>query len=180
MHVTFCTQKYNFDKVTAILTLTFQALVSDIDYLWWRVMGGDGERGKAWLRARGHHLCLTDTIFSFFLVGGAGELAFYFVGTLENNSLFLGNKTNVRECLKIILRNKADHTKKTNFFAVAVSLPAHLYSPYPTHVMALLGNNYSFLVLLLEKNHGFFLLRSNVRKCMQNIFQPTYPSQNTG
>ena len=25
-------------------------------------MGGDGERGKAWLRARGHHLCLTDTI----------------------------------------------------------------------------------------------------------------------
>ena len=32
-------------------------------------MGGDGERGKAWLRARGHHLCLTDTIF-FFLGGG--------------------------------------------------------------------------------------------------------------
>ena len=41
--------------------------------------------------------------------GGAGELAFYFKGTLENNSLFLGNKTSVRECLKIILRNKADH-----------------------------------------------------------------------
>ena len=126
-------------------------------------MGGDWERGKAWLRARGHHLCLTDTIFFFFLFfffcgggGGAGELAFYFVGTLENNSLFLGNKTNVRECLKIILRNKADHKKKI-FFAVAVSLPAHLYSPYPTHFMALLGNNYSFLVLLLEKNHGFFL-----------------------
>ena len=32
----------------------------------------------------------------FFLGGGAGELAFYFEGTLENNSLFLGNKTNVR------------------------------------------------------------------------------------
>ena len=63
MHVTFCTQKYNFDKATAILTLTFQALVSGIDCLWWRVMGGDGERGKAWLRARGHHLCLTNTIF---------------------------------------------------------------------------------------------------------------------
>ena len=46
-------------------------------------MGGDGERGKAWLRARGHHLCLTDTIFFFFLVGGAGELAFYFKGTFE-------------------------------------------------------------------------------------------------
>ena len=78
-------------------------------------MGGDGERGKAWLRAQGHHLCLTDTNFwSFFGGGGrgAGELAFYFKGTLENNSLFLGNKTNVRECLKIILRNKADHKKK--------------------------------------------------------------------
>ena len=49
--------------------------------------------------------------FLFFWGGGAGELAFYFVGTLENNSLFLGNKTNVRECLKIILRNKADHKK---------------------------------------------------------------------
>ena len=109
---------------------------------------------------------------------GAGELAFYFKGTLENNSLFLGNKTNVRECLKIILRNKADHKKKSFFFAV--SLPAHLYSPYPTFFTVLLGNNYSFLVLLLEKNHGFLLLLSNVRKCMQNIFQPTYPSQNTG
>ena len=144
-------------------------------------MGGDGERGKAWLRARGHHLCLTDTnfffYFFFFFGGGAGELALYFKGTLENNSLFLGNKTNVRECLKTILRNKADHKKI--FFVV--SLPAHLYSPYPTHFMALLGNNYSFLVLLLEKKITvFFLLRSNVRKCVQNIFQPTYPSQNTG
>ena len=155
MHVTFCTQKYNFDKITAILTLTFQALVSSIDCLWWRVIGGDGERGKAWLRARGHHLCLIDTIFFFFWGGGgggAGELAFYFKGTLENNSLFLGNKTNVRECLKIILRNKAD--QKKIFFAV--SLPAHLYSPYPTHFMVLLGNNYSFLVLLLEKKITVF------------------------
>ena len=31
-----------------------------------RVMGEDGARGKDWLRAHGHHLCLTDTIFSFF------------------------------------------------------------------------------------------------------------------
>ena len=101
-------------------------------------------------------ICVLQTQFSFFFWGGggAGELAFYFVGTLENNSLFLGNKTNVRECLKIILRNKADHIKKI-FFAVAVSLPAHLYSPYPTHFMALLGNNYSFLVLLLEKKITF-------------------------
>ena len=73
MHVTFLHTKNNFDKITAILTLTFQALVSSINCLWWRVMGGDGERGKAWLRARGHHLCLTDTIF-FFFGGGGREL----------------------------------------------------------------------------------------------------------
>ena len=90
-------------------------------------MGGDGERGKALLRARGHHMCLTDTIFFFFFGGGgrgggkgAGELAFYFKGTLENNSLFLGNKTNVRECLKIILRNKAD---QKNLFCCIPSCP---------------------------------------------------------
>ena len=53
-------------------------------------------------------------------------MAIYFKGTLENNSLCLGNKTNVRECLKIILRIKADH-KKSLF---AVSLPTHLY-PLP-------------------------------------------------
>ena len=72
-------------------------------------------------------------------------MAIYFKGTLENNSLFLGNKTNVRECTKIILRNKADHKKSL----LAVSLPTHIYSPYPTHFTALLENNYSFLVLLL-------------------------------
>ena len=74
-------------------------------------------------------------------------MAIYFKGTLENNSLFLGNKINFRECLKIILRNKANHKKKKSLFAV--SLPTHLYSPYPTHFMALLGNNYSFWALLL-------------------------------
>ena len=59
--------------------------------------------------------------FLFFGGGeGAGELAFYFKGTLENNSLFLGNKTNVRECLKIILRNKAD---KKNLFCCIPSCP---------------------------------------------------------
>ena len=38
-------------------------------------MGEDGARGKDWLWARGHHLCLTDTFFlvldfivSFFVV----------------------------------------------------------------------------------------------------------------
>ena len=107
---------------------------------------------------------------SFFWGGGAGELAFYFKGTLENNSLFLGNKTNVRECLKIILRNKADHKKKSFF---AVSLPAHLYSPYPTHFMALLGNNYSFLVLLLEKKSRFFP-STQQRKKMHAKYFPAY------
>ena len=50
-------------------------------------------------------------VFFFFWGGGGagGNMAIYFEGTLENNSLFLGNKTNVRESLKIILRNKADH-----------------------------------------------------------------------
>ena len=49
-------------------------------------MGGDGERGKAWLRARGHHLCLTDTIFFlfFFLRGGGG-------GSRRTGLLLLGN-----------------------------------------------------------------------------------------
>ena len=103
--------------------------------------------------------------------GGQENMAIYFKGTLENNSLFLGNKTNVRECLKIILRNKADH-KKSLF---AVSLPTHLYSPYPIHFMALIGNNYSFLVLLLLKKSRFFLLRSNVRKCMQKYFPAFLP-----
>ena len=138
-------------------------------------MGGDGERGKAWLRARGHHLCPTDTNFCFLFFfffwggGGAGELAFYFKGTLENNSLFLGNKTNVRECLKIILTNKADHKKI--FFVV--SLPAHLYSPYPTHFMALLSNNYSFLVLLLEKKTRIFPFTQQ-RKKMRAKYFPAY------
>ena len=118
-------------------------------------------------------ICVLQTQFSFFFFGGggggAGELAFYFKGTLENNSLFLGNKTNVRECLKIILRNKADHKKI--FFAI--SLPAHRYSPYPTHFMALLGNNYSFLVLLLEKKSRFFPFTQQRKKKHAKYF-PAY------
>ena len=31
-------------------------------------MGEDGARGKDWLRARGHNLCLTDTIFNLFII----------------------------------------------------------------------------------------------------------------
>ena len=59
----------------------------------------------------------------------------------------------------------------------AVSLPTHLYSPYPTHFMALLGNYYSFFVLLLSKISRFFLLRSNVRQCMQKYFPAYLPIQ---
>ena len=80
-------------------------------------MGGDGTKGKDWLRARGHHLCFTVTIFW----GEQENMAIYFKGTLENNSLFLRNKTNVRECLKIIVRNKADHEK---FFVCCI--PSYL------------------------------------------------------
>ena len=74
-------------------------------------------------------ICVLQTQFSFsffffFWGGGAGELAFYFKGTLENNSLFLGNKTSVRECLKIILRNKADHKK--NLFLLYPFLPTYI------------------------------------------------------
>ena len=79
-------------------------------------------------------ICVLQTQFSFFLGGGgrgAGELAFYFKGTLENNSLFLGNKTNVRECLKIILRNKADHKKKS--FLLYPFLPT--YIPPTQHIL---------------------------------------------
>ena len=91
-------------------------------------------------------ICVLQTQFSFlFFVffffgggggggggrGGAGELALYFKGTLENNLLFLGNKTNVRECLKIILRNKADHKKKS--FLLYLFLPT--YIPPTQHIL---------------------------------------------
>ena len=44
--------------------------------------------------------CALQTQFSIFWGGGGeqGNMPIYFKGTLENNSLFLGNKTNVREC----------------------------------------------------------------------------------
>ena len=56
-------------------------------------MGGDGTRGKDWLRA-GDITCVFQTQFSsFFFFGGGrggeqGNMAIYFKGTLENNSLF--------------------------------------------------------------------------------------------
>ena len=38
-------------------------------------MGGNGARGKDWLRKQEHHVCLTDTIFLFvyFFFGGGGR-----------------------------------------------------------------------------------------------------------
>ena len=54
---------------------------------------GMGKEVKPGL-GNGGIICVLQTQFSFFLGGGgrggrrAGELAFYFKGTLENNSLF--------------------------------------------------------------------------------------------
>ena len=98
---------------------------------------GMGKGVKPGLGHRGI-ICVLQTQFSFFFffffgVGGAGELAFYFAGTLENNSLFLGNKTNVRECLKIILRNKADHKKKSFLLLLYPFLPT--YIPPTQHIL---------------------------------------------
>ena len=54
-------------------------------------MGGDGARGKDWLRARMNYMytCVLQTQFSSFFRGGVqGNIAIYFKGVLENNSLF--------------------------------------------------------------------------------------------
>ena len=63
VRVFFCTQKYNFWQNCC----NFDFDISDVSLQYWlnvlRVMGEDGARDKDWFRARGHHLCLTDTIF---------------------------------------------------------------------------------------------------------------------
>ena len=92
--------------------------------------------------------------FFFFLGGGggaAGEHGHLLKGTLENNSLFLGHKTNVRGCLKIILRNKADHKK--------LCLP---YPCLPTYIPPTQHIFWHFLEIIIlfwsccyKKNHGF-------------------------
>ena len=62
-----------------------------------RVMGEDGARGKDWLRARGHHLCLTDTIFYFFLFfffysrSGWESLAGYYRSRMQKGTSFAQN-----------------------------------------------------------------------------------------
>ena len=59
---------------------------------------GMGEGGRTGL-GLGGITCVLQTQFFFFGGGGGqGNMAIYFKGTLETNSLFLGNKTNVREC----------------------------------------------------------------------------------
>ena len=44
----------------------------------------DGPRGKDWLRARGHHLCLTDTIFYFIFHSHISYVCFIIVCFTEN------------------------------------------------------------------------------------------------
>ena len=92
--------------------------------------------------------------FCFFRGGGRGEqrnMAIYLKGTLENKSLFLENKTNVWECLKIILRNKADHKK--NLCLLNPFLPT--YIPPTQHIL------WHFLEIIIHfwsycyKNHAF-------------------------
>ena len=78
-----------------------------------------------------HNFLVFFFFFFFFFGGRQGNIAIYFKGTLGNNSLFLGNKTNVRECLKIILRNKAD--LKKNLCLLYPFLPT--YIPPTQHIL---------------------------------------------
>ena len=79
-------------------------------------------------------------------------MAIYLKGTLKNNSLFLGNKTNVRECLKIILKNKADHKK--NLCLLYPFLPTHI--PPTQHILwHFLEIIIHFLSYCYKKYHGF-------------------------
>ena len=64
MHVFFFAHKnIIFDKITAIFDFDISdiSLQHGLNVL--RVMVEDWARGKDWFRARGHRLCLTDTIF---------------------------------------------------------------------------------------------------------------------
>ena len=59
---------------------------------------GMGQGVRTGLGHVGGITCVLQTQFSSFLGGGGqGNMVVYFKGTLENNSLFLGNKTNVRK-----------------------------------------------------------------------------------
>ena len=97
--------------------------------------------------------------FLFFLGGGtAGEHGHLLKGTLENNSLFLGHKTNVTGCLKIILRNKADHKK--------LCLP---YPCLPTYIPPTQHIFWHFLEIIIlfwfccyKKKSRFFLSKYRV------------------
>ena len=111
--------------------------------------------------------------FFFFFEGGMGEqgnMAIYLNGSLENKSLFLGNKTDVRECLEIIFRNKTDHKKN---LCLLNPFPPN-YIPPTQHIL------WHFLEIIIhfwsycyKKKSRFFRLRSSVRKCMQK-YSPAY------
>ena len=73
-------------------------------------------------------------------------MAIYFKGTLENNSVFLGNKTNVSECLKIILRNKADHK---NIFVCCIPSYPPIF-PLPNTFYGERTNERTYTLLLSE------------------------------
>ena len=50
-------------------------------------MDGDGARDKDWLRARGHHLCLTNTIFYGFFFILKGDIFDMLSVSLDNETL---------------------------------------------------------------------------------------------
>ena len=59
----FCTQKYNFDKITVILTLTVQTLVFSIDWMCWGSWMRMGQEVRTNLGHRGI-TCVLQTQFS--------------------------------------------------------------------------------------------------------------------
>ena len=90
-------------------------------------------------------------------------MAIYFKGTLKNN-IILGNKTNVRECLKIILRNK-------------------MYPFLPTYIPPTQHILWHFLEIIIHfcpiviKNITVFLFTQQRQKMHAKIFSslPTHP-----
>ena len=100
-------------------------------------------------------------------------MAFFFKGTLEKNSLFLGNKTNVRECLKISLRNKADHKK---IFVCCIPSYPPIF-PLPNTFYGTFGNNYLFFGPIVTKKSRFFPFTQQRKKMHAKKFSslPTHP-----
>ena len=62
------------------------------------VMGGNGASSKDWLRARGHHLCLTDTISSFCFFSVGGDICTCYYDTEHGH--WDGNATGCVQCFQ--------------------------------------------------------------------------------